>query len=86
MHQIALLFERGGLGVAESDLDAFQCHKFATELGHPTSQGIMGEFYELGRVVKREPARRVCFSFLGIEPTHDDDTTILCFLLLRRQS
>lgn len=62
MLQLAQMFETGGLGIAPSEHDAFQCHILASELGQMLSKCIMGEYYERGIVVKRNGKKaRDCY-------------------------
>lgn len=57
LHQVAMLFETGGLGIRKSPKDALRFHKFAAVLGHHRSQGVMGEYYETGTTEQRNPRR-----------------------------
>lgn len=57
LHQVAMLFETGGLGIRRSPKDALRFHKFAAVLGHHRSQGVMGEYYEVGKTENRNPRR-----------------------------
>ena len=57
LHQVAMLFETGGLGIRRAPKDALRFHKFAAVLGHHRSQGVMGEYYETGTTEQRNPRR-----------------------------
>ncbi|KAK7235760.1 hypothetical protein SO694_000671116 [Aureococcus anophagefferens] len=56
LHQVAMLFETGGLGIRRRPGRA-PLPQVRAVLGHHRSQGVMGEYYETGTTEQRNPRR-----------------------------